>query len=130
MPPFLREQACPFLAQSGSVRRFCGVAAHIDVELDSNGGYEFRQDGKLVAELIWCENPTDRARFGWLLHIIGANGDEVVTVFRVGAQTPQEVLWAKRALVHQWHADADATRGAVEASALQKAKDTLSAFCP
>jgi hypothetical protein len=106
-----------------------GVAAHIlDIELDYNGGYEFRRDGKLVAELIWCENPTDRTRFGWLLHIVGASEDDVIAVFRVGAQTLQEALWAKRALVHQWHADAEATRGAVEASALREANDTLSAF--
>ncbi len=105
------------------------MAGHIlDVELDYNGGYEFRRDGKLVAELVWCENPTDRTRFGWLLHIIGANEDDVVAVFRVGAQPPQEILWTKRALGHQWHADANATRGAVEASALQEAEDTLSAF--
>ncbi|HYM54151.1 MAG TPA: hypothetical protein VES97_02230, partial [Solirubrobacteraceae bacterium] len=73
-----------------------GVAAHIlDMQLDYNGGYEFRRDGKLVAELIWCENPTDRTRFGWLLHILGA-GEDVIAVFRVGAQTPQETIWAKR----------------------------------
>lgn len=105
------------------------VAAHIlDIELDYDGGYEFRRDGVLVAELIWCENPTDRTRFGWLLHIVGASEDDVIAVFRVGAQTLQDALWAKRALVHQWHVDAEATRGAVEASALREANNILTAF--
>lgn len=104
------------------------TAPILDIELDYNGGYEFRRDGELVAELIWCENAADRTRFGWLLHIVGAREDEVIAVFRVGAQTPQDALWAKRALVQQWHADAEATRGAVEASALWEANNTLSAF--
>jgi hypothetical protein len=105
------------------------MAAHIlDIEMDYNGVYEFRRDGKLVAELVWCENPTDRTRFGWLLHIVHTNQEDVIAVFRVGAQTTQEALWAKRALVQQWHANAEATRESVKASALREASDTLMAF--
>ncbi len=97
----------------------------LDITPDYNGAYDVRRDGKLVAELVWCQNPTDWTRFGWLLHIIGASEDEVTAVFRVGEQEPQEALWARRAPDYRWRVDAEATRDTTKASALQETRLTL-----
>lgn len=74
-----------------------------------------------MAELVWCANPTDWTRFGWLLHVPDEGGEDCIAVFRVGSQPAQEALWAKRSSDYEWRVEADTLRDVLLVDALEEA---------
>jgi hypothetical protein len=86
---------------------------------DSLGTYEIRRDGRVIGDLLWGINPNDRARFGWLLHVIHDPEAEPTAVIRVGDSDAQDALWETRGDRSQWNALATLTEEATRESALR-----------